>query len=920
MHEPNWDNSPFFTYTLTYGHTDVVVKASAESAEAICQLLADPPSNELYSALEFAQRQYYPDSAFHPWKEHKEHLAGPAHADKRAELSIRPWPLAWYWKALLPALHRWDDSCSGRWRIAIRQIRQWVMVLIYEYARQEARLLRPPLFGPSQRLLQNDQYWVLSAFDKTYHTISREWRAAQNLSDYERAHVLGRHDVIYRLDKVKFASVKDARGNPGSELSVTLSCAVVLDPHKTKKEKLPPSITSMLTLPGSEEELRKEDIEGPYPLLVIPTFRKDKQTSDELPLLLSSDQVCRALVSLSEVWNDPTVKSVLIHAPPGSGKELLAQSIYDLREFEGQYVSFAMSPDPALAEYNQRMLYFRDMDDAEVAGEVVTMIREETAPNAQMEHSISDGLVFKARKGVLFLDEIDKDKEGKTRTSLLRLLESDEFAVHGTTLVVKIPKSQLPTYVFAASHKTLAEVMKLEPPDFWTRISHFVEMQHPLKGTSPVELKQILADYFHMFWNQHVPKFFKESNLLPSSFLERKRDVEAAPFLHKYCVGLFWTLMDANVKRRLASNFASQMLANRDVEKISVRNIRSVVGRVVFSLVHLLLYDKDFDKPLARIRKRLARMPAKEAKWIEKDWSRMLAQIIAADVFEPEDKDLFQQVTDIESRAGIAELCEDINVEIERLEIEMREIIDDAIRTIPSVGKEFSTMTRRVLLLPGMSSPANARYFQVYHAIQSEAARRRWPCMLVLYPGQRGEDDTDDEVLSYASALDEAKKVAERFRPNWLIGRSFGCTIAAGLLASTPSWLSDCDGAVFWGPSLGSSMRARFADEQTRLRVISELRTQHHTRVTEDFLETSPGIEDLISSVPCAVRVARGSEDYDVTLDHMHRLKTLHGADQHDKASEVVEIEGLKHSVLPQEVSQEHLNQYFAVLFDDIEA
>lgn len=229
-------------------------------------------------------------------------------------------------------------------------------------------------------------------------------------------------------------------------------------------------------------------------------------------------------------------------------------------------------------------------------------------------------------------------------------------------------------------------------------------------------------------------------------------------------------------------------------------------------------------------------------------------------------------------------------------------------------------MSRRVLLLPGMSSPANARYFQVYHAIQSEAARRRWPCMLVLYPGQRGEDYAADEVLSYASALDAAKKVAEAFRPNWLIGRSFGCTIAAGVLASTPSWLTDCDGAVLWGPSLGSSMRARFADEQTRLHVLSELRTQHNTNVARDFLETSPGIEDLISGVPCAVKVARGSEDNDITLEDMHRLKTLHRADQHDQPSEVVEIEGLKHSVLPQEVSQERLNRYFAVLFDDIEA
>ena len=94
MYEPTWDRTPF-TYTLTYDHTDVVVKASPESAKAICELLVDPPSNELYSAFEFVQRQYYLDSAFHPWKEYKEHLAGPTHADKRAELTCPRRTFAW---------------------------------------------------------------------------------------------------------------------------------------------------------------------------------------------------------------------------------------------------------------------------------------------------------------------------------------------------------------------------------------------------------------------------------------------------------------------------------------------------------------------------------------------------------------------------------------------------------------------------------------------------------------------------------------------------------------------------------------------------------------------------------------------------------------------------------------------------------
>ncbi len=681
MGDIKWKNIGHdFTYSLTYDHSDIVVSLDSHAKDRIKTLLdSNSPDGGFKQALNCFAGKYYTDIGEKPWEHHPQN-----NTEIEAEVNKR-WPLAWYWKLLLPVLKDWKPECRDQWRIKICQVRQWVMVLIYEYRNGSRRLLRPPLFGPSERISQADQYWLLLSFKQeieNYWTATQEFTGAEK--SIEETYVLGRHDVIYRIRNIQTNESK--RKEP--ILRIRLQSQLILDPHITKKEDFPKSITNMLKLDNVDCVPEPVDIRNPYCLLSLPAMVNPSSKHEDVQLLLSSNNVCRAIHKLSEVWNDPTAKSIFILAPPGSGKEILASSIYDFRKFDGEYVSYALSPDSNLAETNQKMLFFRDMSDAEAGAEVVAMINQELKDDAKLIKNIRDGLIFKARKGVLFLDEIDKDKEGKTRSGLLRLLENDEFAVYDTTLVIKMPNSITPVYVFAGS-KTLSGLLELEPSDFWTRIGHFVEMKHPLACATKDEQFSICQDYFLMFWNRHLPKFFQRSHLLPVPFFPKQYKTSRR-FLHQYSLGLFWALMDDNVKCNLSKIFSNSVLSDdSNPEEISIRNIRSIVGRVTFSIVELVLYDKNFEKPLAKIRKMLANLP--KGVLLDKglSWYKLLARFIGGEPLNEIELGLKSGASK-DDTTTIQNMVQELGELTNQLQEEIRQIIEDAIKTIPSLHQHAS--------------------------------------------------------------------------------------------------------------------------------------------------------------------------------------------------------------------------------------
>jgi len=420
----------------------------------------------------------------------------------------------------------------------------------------------------------------------------------------ELYYILGRHDLIYEFE----LPIKKRR-----HTSVTVGLEVNLYPFRAEdwqKEKL----KDELALSGAV------NIQYPHDFVSIPVFWKDRTKREkEQRILLASDSVCRAYELLSEIWNDKTAKAVLVIAPPGSGKELLADSNFHFQAFEGDLVKYALSPSSH--EGNERSLFSREIQvlyehnwinqlivatgpgnpltpavqqyvevahlklvklltiQEEIQDWVVNPSRDEKTP----EHLLSDGLIFKSRQGVLVLDEIDKVPD-QTRASLLRLLENDEFALCDTSIILNLDKWR-PLYVFAGSTPK-AQMYQLGPKDFWTRISHIVEMSHPLDVDDKNDRKRICKSYFSFFWVAHIDEFFSNAKMLPFKTTGTVKD-----FFQNYYEELFYMLINYEVIDSIADMFADELESGVDLKEISIRNIRSIVNRATYGLADYLLYD-----------------------------------------------------------------------------------------------------------------------------------------------------------------------------------------------------------------------------------------------------------------------------------------------------------------------------------------
>jgi hypothetical protein len=587
---------------------------------------------------------------------------------RKNEVQLTSWPIAWYWKSLFTGLPKWEKEHPDQNTVKIRvsHIRQWVLAVMYteqitkcsaiNLFVPERILLRPPLFGRSDRYIAWDQYFTLCRFQSE---VSREWikvsrkygrkrdkissaggeslgsRIASRRLKEERCYVLGRHDLIYTLRPFEPVNKEDT-----TRARVQVKLEIDLHPFAAEKWEVAKQAVEL----GLENRPRVTKatatkralnpgqwaIRYPYDYVSIPVSQRSRGQQnpnlDETPppkgpklpeekILLSSDSMCRAYEALSEIWNDRTAKSVLIIAPPGSGKELLSKSIHHFQEFPGPYIVYALSPSQH--ERNDRVLFARDIqsvfntrfssftDLRDVCIETTKWIETGKEPtwkqkrkdpqNGALKHdtstphtTISDGLLFQARRGAILLDEIDKVPE-QTRASLLRLLESNEFALYDTSMVVCLDKWR-PLYIFSGSMPR-GEMFELAPRDFWTRISHVVEVGHPLDLDDAQERMRVAKSYFTFFWMQHLPKFFKKGGLLPFEYKKKKKEPQYYYF-HNYYAGLFAFLRDSAVVDVMASIFAEEIESGAAATQFSIRNIRGAAGRAIYGMVDYFLYDK----------------------------------------------------------------------------------------------------------------------------------------------------------------------------------------------------------------------------------------------------------------------------------------------------------------------------------------
>lgn len=226
-------------------------------------------------------------------------------------------------------------------------------------------------------------------------------------------------------------------------------------------------------------------------------------------------------------------------------------------------------------------------------------------------------------------------------------------------------------------------------------------------------------------------------------------------------------------------------------------------------------------------------------------------------------------------------------------------------------------MTHHVVVLPGASSPTGSNRFEaVYSAIEQEARRRGFSYDLVTYPGQNG---TSSGLLSYETALAAALIVCRKSRPTWVVARSFGCTVACGMLIREESWVATCSGVVLWGPFFKHAIEPKFGTREAMERTVSEYR-EYGVILADEFYATLPEQEVLIRQMCCSARLARGTRDKYNSGAELQKLRSAHQERENGFVVDVREVLGAEHEVVPAEVSADVVAEYYRCLYDPIPA
>jgi hypothetical protein len=577
------------------------------SAPELAKALRDheTPDLSLEKALKAFHSRYYPDesaSATHnPWILHREY--GPEEVAKRATEH----ELTWHWRLLLPLVRDSRKAKDpGSIVLCVSQVRQWQLVTCFrmEWPTLGPRelacavrvapkcLLRPPVFGRSHRVTR---YEVYSVFHEPL--VLEEIRNAvvlANNDEFRLAHVLGRHDTYFRIVQAELAPNK-------TDYILHIEHVVDVEPEQAP-----------ITLEGETAVTACR----PYGLAYLPSFQQTPKTEPAASqeVLLSSDNYCRAFEQLSEVVNDPSARAVLLIAPPGSGKEGLSAALHNCRQPKGGdliVVSLAGLDESQAAQ----LLFHLDYRDLEA--------RLDSAghtPAAAFRVKLSDGAFFKAVRGTLVIDELDKVQDS-VRSMLLRVLENDDVTVPGTAVTIRIPSEVRPLIVFVAS-KPRGEVLQLRPIDFWSRITHLVEMQHPLALGENTDRMRVAEDYIRIFWIKHVNSFFGEQH-----YLSRAQGEFYEPVRQLYA--RWWRFfVDSSVGEFVANEMASLLCASGQPLP-SIRSLRVAVARSFGVLFHALLYHKRGGAPLEVWRRAAGGDPA--------DRLRLLISRVREDIIEEAD-------------------------------------------------------------------------------------------------------------------------------------------------------------------------------------------------------------------------------------------------------------------------------------------
>ncbi|HOZ46601.1 MAG TPA: sigma 54-interacting transcriptional regulator [Candidatus Hydrogenedentes bacterium] len=308
-------------------------------------------------------------------------------------------------------------------------------------------------------------------------------------------------------------------------------------------------------------------------------------------VVVTSPSVQETLKALSDVWQD-RAKAVLVSGPPGSGKERYALSI--------PYGSGRTK---------------EDVPTISLASGSTNNLERQIFGYRQEDGSIEDGLVEKAAKKAVFIDEAHypKKKVG-IRASLLRVLEANEYYPVDSLVLRKADDVQ---WVFASSLPLDGDADSLSqvpPRDFWTRMTHVVRIDHPLdlrpfqrtgaKGLHSIskEQEKVLKDLFRFMWWDRMQSHF---DIAPMKMLcpckeDQVRDLDTSEHLYRIYVGKLLTndrtVQDPVGLDLLAHNFAEAVvrtIGSTALGEVSIRGLRSMVSRIFSKCVSQVTAGND---------------------------------------------------------------------------------------------------------------------------------------------------------------------------------------------------------------------------------------------------------------------------------------------------------------------------------------
>ncbi|MBM4065199.1 MAG: ATP-binding protein [Planctomycetes bacterium] len=541
---------------------------------------------ELEKAITAFHSRYYPDERDdsgekYPWNAfNKVNIRTNTEYLEKLKKKVVRHDLTWHWRLLLPYLSS-SLSSSDSIVLCVSQIRQWQLVscfhmewpseknklkLLRSIRSEKKNLLRPPVFGKSHRITRWEVYASFYIPEVLCEIKKAVNKAEAEGNTFRLAHILGRYDTYIKITNPKWGKTKE-------QFELDIEQIIDLDPEHE---------------PAQIEDRNTDSVCRPYGLARLPQFKE--VNTPKFPkaksLLFSSDNYCRAFEQVSDVLNDTSARQVLVIAPPGSGKEYISEIFHTCRKKNGHMVKTSLAGlDEKAAAFQ---LFNLELDRLEKRIKNVNGIYQ---PSKKFKANIRDGAIFKALGGTLIIDELDKAND-KVRAMLLRFLESDDVAIPGTSIVLKIPKEMRPLYVFAGS-KTKKEFLQLGPIDFWSRITHIVEMQHPLELGEVADRLRVAEDYVRLFWFEQVEAFFKGEKLLKVSKVSKEL-FEPLRKIFADCWNFFVSREVGDfVARELAEAICGQ---GKPIP--SVRTIRGTVSRCFYSIFHSLLYHKKSDAPL----------------------------------------------------------------------------------------------------------------------------------------------------------------------------------------------------------------------------------------------------------------------------------------------------------------------------------